>query len=86
MDKVTIVRQAIKAVVGEDRYKGLVIYTDNLKKNRSRLMVQQGIWAHIGDNEVKEVVNYIREHYSKEVGVRADARGRGYVPYVAFYI
>ena len=80
-----IVRQALKAVIGEERYKGLIIYTGKLK-DRSRLKVQQVSWARIEDNEVQEVVDYIKENYNKEVEVKTGVSGSRHLGYVAFYI
>jgi hypothetical protein len=80
-----IVRQALKAVIGEERYKGLIIYTGKLK-DRSRLKIQQVAWARIEDNEVQEVVDYIKENYSKEVEVKTGVSGSKHLGYVAFYI
>jgi hypothetical protein len=80
-----IVRQALKAVIGEERYKGLIIYTGKLK-DRSRLKVQQVAWARIEDNEVQEVVDYIKENYNKEVEVKTGVSGSRHLGYVAFYI
>lgn len=82
-----MVRQALKAVMGEERYKGLIIYTGKLKdKNRSRLKVQQVSWARIEENEVQEVVDYIKENYNKEVEVKTGVSGSRHLGYVAFYI
>lgn len=82
-----IVRQALKAVIGEERYKGLIIYTGKLKdSNRSRLKVQQVSWARIEENEVQEVVDYIKENYNKEVEVKTGVSGSRHLGYVAFYI
>lgn len=80
-----VVRQALKAVVGKDRYKHLLIYADKLK-DRSKLKIQQLIWAHITEDEVQEVVDYIKENYNKEVEVKTGVSGSRYIPYVAFYI
>jgi hypothetical protein len=80
-----IVRQALKAVIGEERYKGLIIYTGKLK-DRSRLKIQQVAWARIEDNEVQEVVDYIKENYNKEVEVKTGVSGSKHLGYVAFYI
>jgi len=80
-----IVRQALKVVIGEERYKGLIIYTGKLK-DRSRLKVQQVSWARIEDNEVQEVVDYIKENYNKEVEVKTGVSGSRHLGYVAFYI
>ena len=80
-----IVRQALKAVMGEERYKGLIIYTGRLK-DRHRLKVQQVSWARIEDNEVQEVVDYIKENYNKEVEVKTGVSGSRHLGYVAFYI
>jgi hypothetical protein len=89
MGKVTtgtgIVRQALKAVIGEERYKGLIIYTGKLK-DRSRLKIQQVAWARIEDNEVQEVVDYIKENYNMEVEVKTGVSGSRHLGYVAFYI
>lgn len=80
-----MVRQAIKAVIGEERYKNLLIYTGKLK-DRSKLKVQQLGWAHIEENEVQEIVDYIKENYSKEVEVKTGVSGSRHLAYVAFYI
>ena len=80
-----IVRQALKAVIGEERYKHLLIYTGKLK-DKSRLKVQQLGWAHIEENEIQEVVDYIKENYNKEVEVKAGVSGSRHLGYVAFYI
>lgn len=80
-----MVRQALKAVMGEERYKGLIIYTGKLK-DRSRLKVQQVSWARIEENEVQEVVDYIEENYGKEVEVKTGVSGYRHLEYVAFYI
>lgn len=80
-----IVRQALKAVVGEERYKGLRIYTGKLK-DRSKVKVQQYAWARIEENEVQEVVDYIKENYDKEVEVKTGVSGSRHLGYVAFYI
>ncbi len=80
-----IVRQALKAVVGEERYKDFIIYTGKLK-DRSKLKIQQVGWAHIEDNEVQEVVDYIRENYGKEVEVKTGVSGSRHLGYVTFYI
>ena len=80
-----IVRQALKAVLGEERYKGLIIYTGKLK-DRSRLKIQQVSWAYIEDNEVQEVVDYIKENYDKEVEVKTGVSGSRHLGYLAFYI
>lgn len=69
-----IVRQALKAVLGEERYKDLRIYTDKLQ-DRHKVKVQQYAWARVEDNEVKEVVDYIKENYGKEVEVKTGVSG-----------
>lgn len=80
-----MVRQALKAVMGEERYKGLIIYTGKLK-DKSRLKIQQVSWARIEENEVQEVVDYIKENYGKEVEVKTGVSGSRHLGYVAFYI
>lgn len=80
-----IVRQALKAVVGVARYKDLVIYTGRLK-DRSKLKIQQVWWARIEENEVQEVVDYIKENYGKEVEVKTGVSGSRHLGYVTFYI
>ena len=80
-----IVRQALKAVVGEERYKDFIIYTDKLK-DRSKLKIQQVGWARIEENEVQEVVDYIKENYGKEVEVKTGVSGSRHLGYVTFYI
>ena len=80
-----IVRQALKAVVGEERYKDLLIYTDKLK-GRHKVKVQQLGWAKVEENEVKEVVDYVKENYDKEVEVKTGVGGSRHLEYVAFYI
>lgn len=80
-----MVRQAIKVVIGEERYKHLLIYTGKLK-DRSKLKVQQLSWAHIEENEVQEIVAYIKENYSTEVEVRTGVSGSRHLEYVTFYI
>lgn len=80
-----IVRQALKAVVGEERYKSFIIYTGRLK-DKSRLKIQQVAWARIEDNEIQEVVDYIKENYDKEVEVKTGVSGSRHLGYVAFYI
>ena len=79
-----IVRQALKAVVGEERYKSFIIYTGKLK-DKSRLKIQQAAWA-IEENEIQEVVNYIKENYDKEVEVKTGVSGSRHLGYVTFYI
>lgn len=80
-----IIRQALKAVVGEERYKDLLIYADKLK-NGHKVKVQQLGWAHIEENEAQEVVDYVKENYGKEVEVKAGVSGSRHLGYVAFYI
>lgn len=80
-----IVRQALKAVVGETKYGYLSIYTDKLK-DRYRVKVQQLSWAHLEENEVQEVVDYVKENYGKEVEVKTGVSGYRHLEYVAFYI
>lgn len=80
-----IVRQALKAVVGEERYKDLLIYVDKLK-DRHKVKIQQLGWARVEENEVKEVVDYIKENYGKEVEVKTGVSGSRHLGYVAFYI
>lgn len=80
-----IVRLALKAVVGAARYKGLVIYTDKLK-DKSKLKIQQMGWARIEENEVQEVVDYIKENFGKEVEVKTGVSGSRHLGYVTFYI
>lgn len=80
-----IVRQALKVVVGEERYKDFIIYTDKLK-DRSKLKIQQVRWAHIEKNEVQEVVDYIKENYGKEVEVKTGVSGISHLSYITFYI
>lgn len=80
-----IVRQALKAVIGEERYKDLRIYTDKLQ-GRHKVKVQQYSWARVEDNEAKEVVDYIKENYGKEVEVKTGVSGSRHLGYMAFYI
>lgn len=80
-----IVRQALKVVMGEERYKELIIYTSKLK-SRSSLKIQQLAWARIEDNEIQEVVDYIKENYNKEVEVKTGVSGSRHLGYVTFYI
>lgn len=80
-----IVRQALKVVVGEKRYKDFTIYTSRLK-DKSKLKIQQMGWAHIEENEVQEVVNYIKENYGKEVRVKTGVSGSRHLGHVTFYI
>lgn len=81
----SMVRQALKAVVGETKYGYLAIYTDKLK-DRYKVKVQQLGWAHLEENEVQEVVDYIKRNYDKEVEVKTGVSGYRHLEYIAFYI
>ena len=80
-----MVRQALKEVVGEEKYRYLSIYADKLQ-DRYKVKVQQLSWAHLKENEVQEVVDYIKKNYGKEVEVKTGVSSYRHLEYVAFYI
>jgi len=56
----SIVREAIKQVVGIERYKDLKIYV-NKNGNTTNLKVMMFSWANLTDDEVEAVVNKVKE-------------------------
>ena len=82
----TIVREAIKAVVGEDRYRSLLIYADKRKDGKRRVKVQQVSWSHLTKVEVQEVTDYIVAHYGEDVEVQEGRSGSRMLEYVAWVL
>ena len=85
MAKSTMVREGLKAVVGENRYAKLTIYADK-RKSGIRVKVQQRSWARLEDNEVQQVVDYIKEKYGVDVSTKSDVSSSKWLGYVAFYL
>lgn len=82
----TIIREALKAVVGEDRYKDLIIYVDKHKDGRHKVKVQQVSWANLTDVEEQEVTDYIVANYSESVKVDRGRSGSRLLEYVAWVL
>ena len=85
MAKSTMVREGLKAVVGESRYAKLMIYADK-RKSGTRVKVQQLSWARLEDNEVQQVVDYVKEKYGVDVSTKSGVSGSRLLGYVAFYL
>jgi len=82
----TIVREAIKAVVGEDRYRSLLIYVDKRKDGKRRVKVQQVYWSRLTKVETQQVTDYIVAHYGEDVEVQEGRSGSRMLEYVAWVL
>lgn len=82
----SIVREALKAVVGPERYSKLIIYV-NKRANDYRVKVEQTSWSSITDTEVDAVVKYIQDNYPGDtVKVEKGQSGGRVLKFVAFII
>ena len=81
-----IVREALKAVVGADRYKDLIIYADKHKDGKHRVKVQQVPWASLTEVEAQEVTDYIVSNYGEDVEVQRGQGGSRMLRYTAWVV
>lgn len=78
----SIVREAIKQVVGTERYKDLMIYV-NKNKNTTNVKVVNVSWANLADDEVEAVVNKVKEQ-GVDVTVKEGCSGARRIAWVKF--
>lgn len=82
----TIVREALKAVVGEDKYKDLIIYADKRTDGKHRVKVQHVSWANLTEVEEQEVTDYIVSNYGEDVEVQRGQSGSRMLRYTAWVL
>lgn len=79
----TMVREALKAVVGKEAYGQLGIYVDK-RKTGYRVKVEQRSWANITAQQVAEVAKYVKDVYGVEVKITEGQSGGHNLEWVAF--
>lgn len=84
--KSTMVREAIKAVCGEERYAKFAIYVDKRSNDKVRVKVQERWAQDITVDEAQEIVEYVRTHYDTKVTVTAGSSGSRMLHYTAFLL
>ena len=84
--KSTMVREALKAVLGKERYGDMVgfIYTDQRAGGKVRVKIQDSYAGVITEDEAAQVVGYVQEQYDLPVEVKTGRSGSKMRHYTAF--
>lgn len=84
--KSTVVREALKTVLGKERYSDLTgfIYTDQRAGGRVRVKVQDSYAGVLTEDEAAQVTAYIQERYDLPVEVKAGRSGSRMYHFTAF--
>lgn len=80
----TMVREALKEVVGKQAYGDFIIYVNATKKGYS-IKVQEA-FALLSEESEKAVLNYIAEKYNKQVTTKRGRSGSHCLSFVTFYV
>lgn len=84
--KSIMVREALKAVCGKERYTHFAIYADKRSGGKVRVKVQERWAQDITDDEAQKIVGYVGTHYDTKVTVTARRSGSRWLDYTAFLL
>lgn len=82
--KSTMVRNALKAVCGEERYEAFGVYADKRSNDTVRVKVQERWGGVITEEERQAITKYVQDNYGIEVTVTAGCSGGRMLHYTAF--